>query len=251
MNSGYVKLWRKSIDGGWLSNHVLWCFWCYCLMKASHKPTKVLIGFQEVFLQKGQFIFGRKKCSKELNTSERSVRTCLHTLKTTNNLTIKTTNKFSIITVVNWELYQDDDRKTGHQNDHQSDQQPTNNRPTTDHIQECKEDKEDNLLVGLESQTADRNGHIPYEDIKNLYNKILDELPHCKFMTDKRRKQIKSCWHQEKGRTDTLEFWSEFFEFVKQSEFLMGKTVKPWNGCNLEWITKIGNFIKIREGSYS
>jgi len=37
MQRGYVKLWRKSIDGGWLSNHKLWVFWCWALIKASHK----------------------------------------------------------------------------------------------------------------------------------------------------------------------------------------------------------------------
>lgn len=139
MRRGYIKLWRKSLDSGWLANPLLWCFWCWCLMKATHKPCKVLIGFQEVFLSPGQFVFGRKKCAKELKTSERSVRTCLQTLKSTNNLTIKVTNKFSIINIVNWTIYQEEENTNDQQDDQQYDQQLTSNRPTTDHIQTHKE----------------------------------------------------------------------------------------------------------------
>ena len=77
MNRGYVKLWRKSLDGGWLQNPELWTFWTWCLLKASHKVIVVKVGFQEITLQPGQFIFGRKKASKELKMSERKIRTCI------------------------------------------------------------------------------------------------------------------------------------------------------------------------------
>ncbi len=65
-----------------------------------------MVGFQEVILEPGQFIFGLKTASKELKMSIRTIRTCLDCLKRHQNLTIKSTNKFSIITVVNWGLYQ-------------------------------------------------------------------------------------------------------------------------------------------------
>lgn len=147
MHDGYVKLWRKSLDSGWLSNPTLWAFWCWCLLKATHKQIKQIVGYQEVLLQPGQFIFGRKKCAKELKTSEQTVRTCLLTLKSNNNLTIKPTNKFSVISIVNWEAYQQDERKNNHQTNHQVNQQLTNNQPTTNHKQECKECKEE--LIGM------------------------------------------------------------------------------------------------------
>ena len=128
MNRGYVKLWRKSIEGGWLTNHKLWAFWCWCLLKASHKECDVIVGYKQVHLVPGEFIFGRKAASKELGISERSIRTNLDFLKTTQNLTIKTTNKYSIISIVNWSTYQQDIE----QNDHQNDQQVTSKRPAND-----------------------------------------------------------------------------------------------------------------------
>jgi hypothetical protein len=131
---GYIKLYRKSIENGWLKNGDLWRFWCYCLLKATHKKTTVVVGWQQIELEPGQFIFGRRVAAEDLGMSERKIRTCHHALETMENVTSKTTNKFSIISIVNWDIYQ----QTEYQNDQQNDQQATSRRPAGDHIQEHK-----------------------------------------------------------------------------------------------------------------
>ena len=123
--NGYVKLWRSSLDKGWLSNPGLWTFWCYCLIKASHKEHEQIVGHQVVHLMPGQFIFGRQKAAEELETTEQKVRTNLAFLAAQQNVTIKSTNKFSIITVINWDRYQVDDIG------HQPSNQPTVNQQLT------------------------------------------------------------------------------------------------------------------------
>ena len=110
-------------------------------MKATHKPTVVTVGFQRVSLDPGQFVFGRNKAAQDLKFTVSQVRTCLNTLKTTNNLTIRTTNKFSIISVVNWDVYQTEHIGSDQLNTQQKDQQVTSNRPASNHIQEAKEAK--------------------------------------------------------------------------------------------------------------
>lgn len=124
----WIKLYRSVLLNGWLKNHKLWAFWCYCLLKAAYEKKKTILGFQEIELEPGQFIFGRKKAAEDTGLTERSIRTCLKLLEKSGNVTIKTTNKFSIITVVNWGLYQDN--KSG--NDQQNDQQVTSRRPASD-----------------------------------------------------------------------------------------------------------------------
>lgn len=118
---GWVKLYRVVLEKGWLTNHKLWTFWSWCLLKASHRVYTQMVGYQKVTLQPGQFIFGRKSAAEELNMSERNIRTCLDSLIRMENMTIKTTNKFSLVTVVNWRIYQGEGDKT----DQQSDQQTT------------------------------------------------------------------------------------------------------------------------------
>lgn len=138
MDRGYVRLWRKSIDGGLIKNHNVWVFWTWCLMKANHKKKhKQTIGFQEVFLQPGEFIFGRKMASNETGLSEQTIRTCLSFLKKSKNLTIKSTNKFSILFIVNWDTYQHIEKETNQQ----INQHVTSNQPASNHKQEHKNNK--------------------------------------------------------------------------------------------------------------
>jgi hypothetical protein len=128
MYRGYVKLWRKSLDAGVFDNPITWKFWCWCLMKASHKEYDAVVGYQTVHLMPGDFIFGRSKASADLRQSERSIRTCLHFLEKSQNVTIKATNKYSIISIVNWKTYQSDEILI----DQQNDQPVTNKRPAND-----------------------------------------------------------------------------------------------------------------------
>ena len=128
MNRGYVKLYRKANDSGWLKNPSLWTFWCWCLMKASHKEYDVHIGYQTVRLMPGDFVFGRKAAAEELGMTERTVRTSLDSLSRQRNIAIKTTNKYSVITIINWQAYQSEETTS----DQQNDQQLTNKRPATD-----------------------------------------------------------------------------------------------------------------------
>ena len=137
MSIGWIKVHRQTLDNGWLKNHRLWVFWSYCLLKAAHANINVTVGFQRVPLETGQFIYGRDKAAAELDMTVRQVRTCLDCLKDAGNVTIKTTSRFSIITVVNWDSYQD--IKT--ENDQQNDQQTTSKRPANDHNMRIKEKK--------------------------------------------------------------------------------------------------------------
>jgi hypothetical protein len=134
MQRGYVKLWRRSIDNGWLQNHLLWAFWCWCLLKASHKQKDITVGFQRVVLEPGQFVFGRNNAAKELRASPQNIRTCVQTLIKTQNLTIKSTNRFSIISIINWDSYQQEENNINQQ----TNKQLTSNQPATNHKQECK-----------------------------------------------------------------------------------------------------------------
>lgn len=87
--------------------------------------------------------------------------------------------------------------------------------------------------------------------IVELYHQILFELPKCTKITPTRRSQI-----IQRTREDlhTLKHWENFFSFVRKSDFLMGRKPategrRPFK-ANLEWITKLENFIKISEHYY-
>jgi hypothetical protein len=71
-------------------------------MKANHEPKK----WQGVIIERGQFLTGRNSICKDTGLSAQTVRTCIDRLKSTSEITIKSTNKYSVITIIKWEEYQ-------------------------------------------------------------------------------------------------------------------------------------------------
>ena len=133
-DTGWIKLHRSITDSFVFDNPDRLKFWVWCLCKASHKDRKQTVGLQEIELKKGQFIFGRKKASAELNMDENKIYRLSKTFQKREKIVVKSNNKYSLVTVVNWEFYQ---------GERQQSEQLTDNKPTTNrHKQECKEYKE-------------------------------------------------------------------------------------------------------------
>lgn len=118
-------------DWGWASSPKHFNLFITLLLRANYKQSK----WRHEIIKPGELLTGRKQLSMWTGLSEQSVRTALNDLKSTGELTIKSTNKYSIITITNWDKYQ--------QTNQQTNQQVTNNQPTTNHIQERKKDKKE------------------------------------------------------------------------------------------------------------
>jgi phage replication O-like protein O len=87
----------------------------------------------------------------------------------------------------------------------------------------------------------------PHQKIVDLYHQILPELTRVKEWNNGRRGFLNSRW-KEKPERQNLEWWENFFSQVKKSDFLMGKI--NFFKCDLEWLIRPNNFIKVLEGKY-
>lgn len=130
---GFIKLHRSILKWEWYSDEHTKSVFLHLLINAQWEDSR----YKGHEVPKGSLVIGRKKLARELNLTERQVRTSLEHLKSTNEITIKTTNQFSIISIVNWEKYQCVEEKTTNKTTNNK----SNERPTTDHIKEYKEIK--------------------------------------------------------------------------------------------------------------
>ena len=118
-HEGWIKLYRKSIHSQVFQNEGLWKTWTWCLLKANHEDKWVSIktgkGTSEIFVKRGQFVFGRKTAAKELKMVERTVHKRMLKLKTMQNCDIKSDTRCSIVTILNYDAYQSapQDKVTG------------------------------------------------------------------------------------------------------------------------------------------
>lgn len=124
----YIKLYRRFTDWEWFGDGNMVRLFIYLLTNAQYKDTR----YKGIEVKRGQILVGRKRLANELNLSERTIRTCLNRLKSTNELTIQSTNRYSLITIVKYDFYQGYDVVSDQQNDHQAVTQTTSNRPATD-----------------------------------------------------------------------------------------------------------------------
>jgi hypothetical protein len=110
----------------------------------------------------------------------------------------------------------------------------------------------DKTLVNPGGSTGPAKVSIPYQKILDLFHEKLPALPRTEKLTEKRRRYIKRLWVEDS--LPDLENWGNFFSYVSQSDFLMGRAAsngdrKPFK-ATLEWITKPENYIKILEANY-
>ena len=88
----------------------------------------------------------------------------------------------------------------------------------------------------------------PQSQIVDLYHKVLPELPPVKVWSEERQKQLAARWKEEPKRQN-IEWWQRYFDYVRESSFLMGNGKDKWQP-NLEWLLRKSNLINVIEGKY-
>lgn len=104
--NGWIRLYRQLLDSPVFENEKALKIWIWCLLKATHTEREQLVGLQVVNLEKGQFIFGRKKASEELNINENTIYKYIKMLEKLEMITTNSNTKFTIVSIRNWEEYQ-------------------------------------------------------------------------------------------------------------------------------------------------
>lgn len=137
---GWIKLHRRTLDNPVVckdADHL--AVWVYLLLKASHNVCPVFFRGEKTELRPGQLITGRLKIADDLSINESKVKRILQAFKSDQQIDQQTSNKNSLITILNWDVYQ--------KSDQQNDQQMTSKRPADDQqvttnknerIKECK-----------------------------------------------------------------------------------------------------------------
>jgi len=118
-DDGFILVSRSLEDSKVFQNEKWLKVWIWCLMRANHTttqfPVKTGRGNTTVTLKRGQFIFGRNSAGKKLKMPPSTVRNIVYKLATWQNLDIKEDTHYSIVTIRNYEQYQNPEsyKRTG------------------------------------------------------------------------------------------------------------------------------------------
>ena len=152
MSQGWVCVHRQLLDNPIFKNDKLFRVFMYCLLKASHTDHDQLVGDCIVKLKSGDLATGRNAISTGTGLTTQNVRTALSKLEKLDILTSKPTNKFSIISITNWNQYQQTNKQL-------TSSQPTTNKQLTTNN---KGNNENNVNKDIYQQIADGfNSNFP------------------------------------------------------------------------------------------
>lgn len=127
---GWLKLYRSILDSAVFQDAEVLKVWIWLLCNVAFEQHDTICYGKVIHLKPGQIATGRKKIAQCTDLSENKVYRALTALKSLGNIEIKSTNKYSIITVVNWEKYQDENGKRT------ANEQQTNNKTTAEEQQD-------------------------------------------------------------------------------------------------------------------
>ncbi len=108
---GWIKLHRKLLDNPIFDKPELLQLFIYCLLKANHEPQNIIFNGQEIEILAGQFITGRAVMAKDLGQKPITTYKRLKILKNIEILNIESNNRFTLVTVVNYGMYQSEEIK--------------------------------------------------------------------------------------------------------------------------------------------
>ena len=123
---GFIKLDRKLLDWRWYHDANTMRVFIHLLLTATSLDEE----FERLKIKRGQAVISYGGLAEELKLTVQNVRTAINHLKSTGEVTIKRYPKFLVITILNYDSYQ--------RNNKQTNNQLTINQQSTNNIKEIK-----------------------------------------------------------------------------------------------------------------
>lgn len=106
--NGWIKLHRRILQNPVVckdSDHV--AVWLYLLLNAAHTEIPFLFNGKKIILQKGQLVISAATISKLFLIDDNKIYRILNVLKSEEQITTQSTRHGTLITLLNWQIYQD------------------------------------------------------------------------------------------------------------------------------------------------
>lgn len=223
-------------------------FMIYLIHRANWKPGKMFITNKMLHIKRGQFWTSVESLRKELTNHRQTlfttqqVRTYLDVAKACSFITSETTNHGQLITIINYNTYQNVQSKSNKQSNNQPNKPVTNDQQTLN-----KQPNKDRTNKPLNKDNT---------TIKEVCEKVLDywncelreslNLSKDLILIDNRIKQIRTRFKKDIFKNS----YREVVEKIKGSSYLQGDNDTGWK-CSFDWIFKNdSNWVKVVEGNY-
>ena len=239
----------------------------YLLLKASCEDKQ----WQGILVKRGQLITSNASLSRDLKLSAQQVRTCIKRLISTGEITYQATNRYAIITICNYDRYQENKSAINEQSNEQPNTLPTSNQRAINEqsttSKEIKNIRNEEISISEdidtktsretaspsasdEAQAATPNDKIPFKEIKDLWNSICIGYARMVVISDARKNKIRNRVAEMGGVEKAMPLLKLVFEKAQASSFLKGDNKRGWK-ASFDWFFENDkNWVKVYEGNY-
>ena len=113
---GWIKLYRKILDNPInCKDSDYFSVWIYLLLNATHTEYDTIFKGERITIKSGQLITGRKVIAEKFKIDEYKVQRILKTLEKQHQIAQQTSNKNRLISILNWNEYQEERHQTAQQ----------------------------------------------------------------------------------------------------------------------------------------
>lgn len=161
----YIKLFREILDWEWWHDINTFRVFIFLLLKANWKDCT----WKGVLVKRGEYVSSYDKLAEDTDLTRDEVRTAIKHLKCTTEITTRSTRKFTVFTVVNYDLYQGNPLQNPLQIPYDS---PTN--PLKIRNKEIKNKRNNNIFVPptvlqVAEYCDERKNNVDAETFVNFY----------------------------------------------------------------------------------
>lgn len=187
--TGWISLYR-SIENHWIyeEDRTFSKFeaWIDILLMVNHKDKKITLGNELINVKRGQKVTSIRKLCDRWKWSNNKVKKYLDMLQHDGMILIKSDTKKTVITVVNYDKYQNQEIKKRQRNDtketqmkHESDKETTEMhfKKETDAFQKHTNNNVNNELIMSNNVVVEPNQKNDFAEVINLYQRDIQATP--------------------------------------------------------------------------
>ena len=254
--------------------------WIDLLLVANYRDSVIYVRGNKVDVKRGQIAKSQDFFATRWKWSRGKVIRFLDELQKCGQIVQQKSNVITLISVVNYEYYQQD----GTTDEPQTDSRQYNKRTTggtTDEPQivqpnerRIKKNKEDNketsLTRGKEKTAAvetapssasdeaeapkpiksEKRENLPFKEIKELWNAVCVGYPKLHSLSESRKNKMRNRVAEMGGAEKALLLLREIFTKMQVSNFLRGDNKRGWK-ASFDWLFENDkNWVKVYEGNY-
>ena len=177
MTNGFIKIYRSMLNWEWFEDTNTTQLFLYLLLKANHKEKD----WRTTVIKRGELLTSVNKLKQATQQTVQQTRTSLQKLKLTGAITIHSTSQYSIISICNYDKYQNDNRSISKPINKPNNKALTNQLTSkvtnqlTDHATTTKEEKNKRKEeIKNNKKTSKKKFLLDSDFSKKLQNKILE-----------------------------------------------------------------------------